>query len=100
MTEIHGLPAHALFVHFIVVLAPLTRLLVIGCALWPPSAASLPRSTSPPRRPSALEWQEAAVTVELDGAVIDGVDDQGPGAILPGAGHGSDEGRTGVVVLC
>ena len=32
------------------------------------------------------------LTVELDGAVIDGVDDQGPGAILPGAGHGSDEG--------
>jgi uncharacterized membrane protein YoaK (UPF0700 family) len=35
MTEIHGLPAHALFVHFIVVLVPLTALLVIVCALWP-----------------------------------------------------------------
>lgn len=35
MTEIHGLPAHVLFVHFIVVLVPLTALLVIACALWP-----------------------------------------------------------------
>ena len=32
------------------------------------------------------------MTVELDGVVIDGVDDQGPGAILPGAGYGSDKG--------
>ncbi len=35
MTVIHGLPAHALLVHFIVVLAPLTALLVFVCALWP-----------------------------------------------------------------
>jgi uncharacterized membrane protein len=35
MTEIHGLPAHVLLVHFIVVLVPLTALLVIACALWP-----------------------------------------------------------------
>ncbi len=35
MTIIHGLPAHVLFVHFLVVLAPLTALLEIGCALWP-----------------------------------------------------------------
>ncbi|GBG36975.1 DUF2231 domain-containing protein [Mycobacterium montefiorense] len=35
MTVIHGLPAHLLFVHFLVVLAPLTALLEIICALWP-----------------------------------------------------------------
>lgn len=35
MTVINGLPAHALFVHFLVVLVPLTALLEIACALWP-----------------------------------------------------------------
>jgi hypothetical protein len=35
MTEINGLPAHALLLHFIVVLVPLTALLLIVCALWP-----------------------------------------------------------------
>jgi uncharacterized membrane protein YoaK (UPF0700 family) len=30
-----GLPGHVLFVHFIVVLAPLTALLEMLCALWP-----------------------------------------------------------------
>jgi phosphoglycerol transferase MdoB-like AlkP superfamily enzyme len=35
MNEIHGLPAHVLFVHFVVVLVPLVALLVIVCALWP-----------------------------------------------------------------
>ena len=35
MTTIAGLPAHALLVHAIVVLAPLTALLEILCALWP-----------------------------------------------------------------
>lgn len=35
MTTISGLPAHALLVHAIVVLAPLVALLVILCALWP-----------------------------------------------------------------
>lgn len=34
MTEIHGVPAHVLLVHFAVVLLPLTALLVIVCALW------------------------------------------------------------------
>lgn len=32
------------------------------------------------------------VTVELGGAVVDGVDDQGAGAVVAGTGHGSDEG--------
>jgi uncharacterized membrane protein len=35
MTTINGLPAHALLVHFVVVLVPLTALLEIACGLWP-----------------------------------------------------------------
>jgi uncharacterized membrane protein len=35
MTTITGIPAHALLVHALVVLAPLTALLEILCALWP-----------------------------------------------------------------
>jgi len=35
MSTVNGLPAHILLVHFIVVLAPLTALLAILCALWP-----------------------------------------------------------------
>ena len=34
MTTINGLPAHALLVHFIVVLAPLTAVLAILTAVW------------------------------------------------------------------
>lgn len=35
VTTISGLPAHVLLVHGLVVLAPLTALLEILCALWP-----------------------------------------------------------------
>ena len=35
MTTLFGLPAHALLVHAVVVLAPLTAALQILCALWP-----------------------------------------------------------------
>jgi hypothetical protein len=35
MTTITGIPAHALLVHAVVVLAPLTALLEILCAFWP-----------------------------------------------------------------
>lgn len=35
MTVVNGLPAHVLLVHFMVVLAPLTALLVMVCALSP-----------------------------------------------------------------
>jgi ABC-type branched-subunit amino acid transport system permease subunit len=35
LTTINGLPAHVLLVHFIVILAPLTALLAILCAVWP-----------------------------------------------------------------
>ncbi len=41
LTTIFGLPAHALLVHAIVVLAPLTALLEILCALWPPARRRL-----------------------------------------------------------
>jgi hypothetical protein len=35
LTTILGLPAHALLVHAVVVLAPLTAMLAILCAVWP-----------------------------------------------------------------
>lgn len=35
MSTFDGLPIHALLVHFIVVLAPLTAALAILCAVWP-----------------------------------------------------------------
>ncbi|GAB4595755.1 hypothetical protein MOKP4_20730 [Mycobacterium avium subsp. hominissuis] len=35
MNVINGMPAHALLVHFVLVLAPLTALLDIVCGLWP-----------------------------------------------------------------
>lgn len=35
MSTINGLPAHVLLVHFVVVLAPLTAVLLIACAVWP-----------------------------------------------------------------
>jgi VanZ family protein len=41
MSTVSGLPVHVLLVHFIVVLAPLTALLVIGCGVWPPARRRL-----------------------------------------------------------
>ncbi|MCX5043477.1 hypothetical protein OG921_09885 [Aldersonia sp. NBC_00410] len=35
MSTVNGLPAHVLLVHFIVVLAPLTAILVVLCSVWP-----------------------------------------------------------------
>jgi hypothetical protein len=35
MSTLDGLPAHILLNHFVVVLAPLTAILAILCALWP-----------------------------------------------------------------
>ena len=35
MDTLNGLPAHALLVHFVVVLAPLTAVLAILCVVWP-----------------------------------------------------------------
>jgi hypothetical protein len=41
VTTIWGLPAHALLVHAIVVLAPLTALLEILCGFWPAARRNL-----------------------------------------------------------
>lgn len=41
LSTFQGLPAHILLVHFIVVLAPLTAVLAILCALWPPARRHL-----------------------------------------------------------
>jgi hypothetical protein len=41
MTTMFGMPAHALLLHAIVVLAPLTAALQILCALWPAARRSL-----------------------------------------------------------
>lgn len=35
MNVINGMPAHALLLHFVLVLVPLTALLVIVCGFWP-----------------------------------------------------------------
>lgn len=35
MNVVNGLPAHALWLHFVLVLVPLTALLEIVCGLWP-----------------------------------------------------------------
>jgi hypothetical protein len=35
MSMLNGLPAHPFLVHFIVVLAPLTAVLAVLCAIWP-----------------------------------------------------------------
>jgi hypothetical protein len=70
LTVVNGLPAHVLFVHFVVVLVPLSALALIACALWPSAArrlglllpvlafvtlASIPLTTH------AGEWLEAHV---------------------------------------
>ena len=53
MTTINGIPAHALLIHAIVVLAPLVALLEILCAFWPAARRRLvwlvlaPRSGQP-----------------------------------------------------
>lgn len=41
MTTLNGLPAHVLLVHFIVVLAPVTAVLAITCAVWSPARQRL-----------------------------------------------------------
>jgi hypothetical protein len=35
VSTLNGLPAHILLNHFVVVLAPLTAILAVVCALWP-----------------------------------------------------------------
>lgn len=67
MTTINGLPAHALLVHFIVVLAPLTAVLAILSALWPAArqrlvwpvfALAIATSILTPITTHAGEWLE------------------------------------------
>ncbi|MET8132068.1 MULTISPECIES: DUF2231 domain-containing protein [unclassified Streptomyces] len=41
LTVVNGLPAHILFVHFVIVLVPLSALALIVCAVWPGAARRL-----------------------------------------------------------
>ena len=70
MSTFNGLPLHVLLVHFIVVLAPLTALLAIVCAVWPAArkrliwlvaALSLITVVLTPLTTSAGEWLEHRV---------------------------------------
>ena len=71
MSTFSGLPAHPLLVHFVVVLAPLTAILAILCALWPAArrrfvwlVAALAGVTAvlTPITAEAGEWLEHKVT--------------------------------------
>lgn len=62
MNVINGMPAHALLLHFVLVLVPLTALLEIVCGLWPAA------------RRGQLMWLTlilAAVTMVLTPITID-----------------------------
>ncbi len=70
VSTFNGLPAHVLFVHFIVALAPLTALLAILCAVWPAArqrlvwlvlALSLVVTVLTPLTTEAGEWLEDKV---------------------------------------
>ena len=70
VSTFNGLPAHVLFVHFIVALAPLTALLAILCAVWPAArqrlvwlvlALSLIVTVLTPLTTEAGEWLENKV---------------------------------------
>lgn len=41
LTVVNGLPAHVLFVHFVIVLVPLSALALVVCAAWPRGARRL-----------------------------------------------------------
>ncbi len=65
MVTLNGLPAHVLLVHVIVVLAPLTALLAILCAVWPAArqrlvwlvlALALITTVATPLTTNAGEW--------------------------------------------
>ncbi|BBY64941.1 DUF2231 domain-containing protein [Mycolicibacterium helvum] len=70
MSTFNGLPSHALLVHFIVVLAPLTAILAILCAVWPAArhrlvwlvvALSVLTAALTPLTTEAGEWLEHQV---------------------------------------
>jgi hypothetical protein len=65
VSTFNGLPAHVLLVHFVVVLAPLTAVLAILCAVWPAArqrlvwlvlALSLITAALTPLTTEAGEW--------------------------------------------
>ncbi|MUL45909.1 hypothetical protein FZI85_22800 [Mycobacterium sp. CBMA293] len=67
MNTIGDIPAHPFFVHFIVVLAPLTAILLILCAVWPAArdrlvwlvvALSVAVTVLTPLTTGAGEWLE------------------------------------------
>ncbi|MEU6282787.1 DUF2231 domain-containing protein [Streptomyces sp. NPDC047028] len=70
LTVVGGLPAHVLFVHFVVVLVPLTALALVAGAIWPGAARrmgivlpllALVTLASVPLATHAGEWLEAHV---------------------------------------
>jgi hypothetical protein len=70
MSTVNGLPAHILLVHLIVVLAPLTSVLAILCAVWPAArrrlvwlvlALSVVVLVATPLTTEAGEWLEHTV---------------------------------------
>jgi hypothetical protein len=70
VSTFNGLPAHALLVHLIVVLAPLTALLAITCAVWPAArqrltwlvlALAVITTVATPLTTEAGEWLEHRV---------------------------------------
>jgi hypothetical protein len=70
-TEISGLPAHVLIVHFVVVAVPLTAALLVTAAFWPAArrrlgavlpVAALATLVSVPLATNAGEWLEKRVT--------------------------------------
>ncbi|MGW5048523.1 DUF2231 domain-containing protein [Streptomyces griseoluteus] len=70
LTVINGLPAHVLFVHFVIVLVPLSALALVICAAWPAGARrlglllpalALMTLASVPLATHAGEWLEAHV---------------------------------------
>lgn len=70
LTVFNGLPAHVLFVHFVIVLVPLSALALVVCVLWPEAARRLGvvlpvlaglTLLSVPLTTHAGEWLEAHV---------------------------------------
>jgi len=70
LTVVNGLPAHVLFVHFVIVLVPLSALALIASAIWPRVArrlgitlpvVALVTLASVPVTTHAGEWLESHV---------------------------------------
>ncbi|MFF1631627.1 hypothetical protein, partial [Streptomyces sp. NPDC058272] len=70
LTVVNGLPAHVLFVHFVIVLVPLSALALVASAIWPRVARrlgvvlpvlALVTLASVPLTTQAGDWLEAHV---------------------------------------